>query len=925
MSSKPSILTRGQKRLLWVLMAASAYMVANAAYLHLCPPQKSVLGAFYQWMLVTHVVVGAVLLLPMIVFVLWHLPRAIRMHNLRAILSGLVVTVAALALFVTGLFIFSKANSIENRWAFLSHQVLAVLAPVGYAAHRLVAHFRPSWKAVGKAALVPVGCLAVMLGAHFATMPPAPPGAQAMVAKPADGVDPFKDSFPEYGTSGAEPGSVFHPANTRTITGALLPERLLTNADLPAQAELAADVAKYGFAVNARIGSETCARCHQDVVEQWARSAHRFASFNNPFYRVSVEAIRKEEDGRHRSQWCAGCHDPAIMMAGNMTKDIQPLIPESQAGLTCLACHAIDEIHGVGGNGGYRIADAEPEPYLFAQAKSGPLAEVHDLLIRSKPDVHKRNMLKPVFRTAEFCAVCHKVSLDVPVNNYRWVRGQNDYDSHHDSGITRNNARTFYLPPEPRRCQDCHMPLVDAPLGDLAAKGGKVRSHQFFGPNTALPTIRGDHETVQALERFLQKGPMGKAPLRVDVFAIKRGDGSYAAAPDLREIALQAGDSVEVQVVIRNQDVGHSFPAGTLDSNEAWVHFRAADAKTGELLYESGAVDEKTLDVDQHAHFYRALFVNERSEEADKRNPQHFRGLVHLKVIGPGTADVVRYRLEVPEAWAGRTLAATATLRWRKFTQNYVEFTWKTLFPDRPLPVLPITDLGTSTAKFPVVAGAPPAPAALPPAAGEQWVRFNDWGIGFLVQGDTVAAAHAFRVLTEIQPDRVDGWRNLARTALDPSDGDPAVAIGFLQEASKRDPGNAQTAYFFGMAREKTGQLDDAILAFERAREDFPQDRTIHLRLGQLRYRLGRYDEALTDFLRVLAIDPEDRAAHNGRLQVYLAKGDDKAAAEAKKAFLKYSIDESAQKWTNEYRRKNPHVNLESNPIHTHGAPERGE
>src|SRR5204862_5112322 len=145
-------------------------------------------------------------------------------------------------------------------------------------------------------------------------------------------------------------------------------------------------------------------------------------------------------------------------------------------------------------------------------------------------------------------------------------------------------------------------------------------------------------------------------------------------------------------------------------------------------------------------------------------------------------------------AWAGRTLAATATVRWRKFRQNYTEFTWKTLFPDRPVPVLPITDLGTSTATFAVVSGKPPVPAALPPAAAQQWVRFNDWGIGFLIQGDTVAAADAFEHVARLQPDRVDGWRNLARTALDPSDGDPAKAIDFLKEAEKRDPGNAQTA-----------------------------------------------------------------------------------------------------------------------------------
>ena len=108
------------------------------------------------------------------------------------------------------------------------------------------------------------------------------------------------------------------------------------------------------------------------------------------------------------------------------------------------------------------------------------------------------------------------------------------------------------------------------------------------------------------------------------------------------------------------------------------------------------------------------------------------------------------------------------------------------------------------------------------------------------------------------------------------------------------------------MAREKTDQYDDAIKAFEAARAAFPGDRTIHRELGLIRFRLGRYDEALADFLKVLAIDPEDRIAHNGRLQVYLALGDEKAAAEARKAFLKYSIDESAQKWTNEFRRRRP-------------------
>ncbi len=915
-----TILTLGQRRLHRVLLGFAAFLVANAAYLWLSPPRESVLPRFYQWSLVLHVVVGAAVLVPMAWFVAWHMHRALAMHNRRAVWTGVIVTAATVALLVTGLFILTQANSAENRWAFVSHQLLALVAPLGYAIHRWIAHHRPEKRSVLLGTAVPIALLGGFLAVHYATLPAVPPAPQAFVAKSPEGVDPFKDYFASYGPGGADPESAFFPASTRSVTGGFLPPGLLTNNDLASQKLLEQEIQDHGFAVNARIGSETCARCHADIVEQWSRSAHRYASFNNPFYRVSVEAIRREEDGKKRSQWCAGCHDPAIMMAGNMTKEIVPTIPESQAGLTCLACHLMDEVHGVGGNGNYRISDAAPEPYLYADAKGGLLAEVHDTLVKSKPGVHKRDMLKPVFRTSEFCGTCHKVSLDTPVNRYRWVRGQNEYDNHQDSGVSHNNARTFYLPPAPKNCQDCHMPLVDAPLGDVSAKHGKVRSHLFIGPNTALPHVRGDHATVRQIEAFLKDQKM-----RVDVFAVKRQDGTSVAAPDLREVPLVAGETVELQVVVRNVGVGHTFPGGTLDSNESWIHLAVFDEKDPDRpLYESGAMEEATLDVDREAHHYRALFVDEHSKEADRRNPQDFRGLVHVKVIGPGTADVVRYRLTVPTDWAGRRLGVRATLKWRKFRHDYVEFAWAGTMPGRKPPVLPVTDIASGAATFPVVASAPAAVADVPrDKVAAAWQRWNDWGIGLLLQGDTRGAERAFGVLRDATPERVDPWRNLARTKL--VDGRIAEAIELLQQADRRDPGNAQTAYFFGVARERTGQLDDAIAAFEAARETFPGDRTIHHQLGQIRYRLERYDEALRDFLRVLAIDPEDRIAHYHRMLIYRATGDEKAAAEAEKAAQKYEIDESAQKWTNDFRRERTDVNFESQPLHVHelGAVQR--
>ena len=174
--------------------------------------------------------------------------------------------------------------------------------------------------------------------------------------------------------------------------------------------------------VNEPIGSETCARCHAAVVEQWATSAHRFASFNNPFYEATINHMRSNstesnaevaahiayykglagEEGKIKSKWCSGCHDPALMLAGKMTEEIDRASPQAQAGLTCLGCHAIDEIHDQTGNGNYNIADEQEDPYLFANAKEGAGRFVHDTALKARPIVHKKQMLKPFFRTSEF-------------------------------------------------------------------------------------------------------------------------------------------------------------------------------------------------------------------------------------------------------------------------------------------------------------------------------------------------------------------------------------------------------------------------------------------------------------------------------------------------------------------------------------------
>ncbi|MGH7149447.1 MAG: hypothetical protein ACREIU_02050, partial [Planctomycetota bacterium] len=76
-----SVLTPGQRRLLRVVLALAAFLVANTLYLAstramnateaLAIPRRTLPG-FYQGMILSHTIVGAALLLPTAAFVAWH-------------------------------------------------------------------------------------------------------------------------------------------------------------------------------------------------------------------------------------------------------------------------------------------------------------------------------------------------------------------------------------------------------------------------------------------------------------------------------------------------------------------------------------------------------------------------------------------------------------------------------------------------------------------------------------------------------------------------------------------------------------------------------------------------------------------------------------------------------------------------------------
>ena len=750
---------------------------------------------------------------------------------------------------------------------------------------------------------------------------------------------------------GVGPSGPFFPSSARTNVGGIIP-------------------------ANFFMTSATCARCHQDIYDQWNSSAHHFSSFNNQWYRKSIEYMQ-DVAGTQPSKWCAGCHDHAVFFNGRFDKPIKEQIetPEAQAGLACTSCHSIVHVGSSMGQGDFTVE--YPPMHDLAASDNPVVMRAHDVLLYLSPKPHRDTFIKPFHRqqTAEFCSSCHKVHLDVPVNSYRWFRGFNDYDNWQASAVSGQGARSFYYPAKPQRCADCHMPLVAS--NDPAAKDGKVRSHRFPGANTALPFVNHDPVQLKTVQDFLRDGQIS-----VDVFGIARGDapaaeesGARATEPRLAstfavgeesaqfgaaavsapvvdviapldkvKATVRRGESVRVEVVVRTRKVGHFFPGGTVDAFDVWVELEAVDDRGRVILHSGAAADEGKGPVDPGAHFYRSLQLDEHGNPINKRNAWMTRSVAYVRLIPPGAADTVHYRLQIP-ADAGDRITLRAKVNYRKFAwwntqwayagvrdaadpnpavaRSYDDGKW--VFSGdtsnvsgqvKAIPDIPTTVMAQAEATLLVVAKDAPVNDVKPFLDASVRERWNDFGIGLLLQGDLRGAEAAFSKVVAMDPPYADGPVNVARVHI--QEGNMAAAIPMLEQALKIDPSLAKTHYFMAIALKTSGRYDEALTHLNTAAAQYPRDRVVLGQIGRVQFLQRKFDDAVASFQRVLAVDPEDLLAHYNLMLCYQGLGNTELAAREQALYMRFKADESAQAITGPFRLKSAADNNERQQVHEH-------
>jgi len=871
-------LPKRQQRLVSVLLGGFAVLVVNSALLWVFEESTAVA---YVAMVALHVGLGTLFVAPALGFVALHVRKMPLRLNRAATAAGLCTAVSLGVLLATGFALVAWGGAAFGGALLAVHVGSAGAVALSFAGHVSLKrgakyHFLEwtgRWKTSLRRALAHPFSVVLLAG---------------------------------LGVTGAFLASTWwedgRPVFLRHET-----ETAMQEAMAPAEARLAHE----GFLDPEDLtGSESCgqAGCHPAVYDQWQQSAHRFSSFNNPYYRRTTEQLA-EEKGVAATRWCASCHDPALLLTGQLQQadSLPTRHPTARAGVTCLTCHATEGLRDRRGNGRY-VIDA-PQRYPFAEAGAGPGEWMHDRLIKAKPEPHANAMLGAVQNTAAFCGSCHKVGVPEAVNDYRWMRGQNQYDSWQASGVSGSTVRSFYVPSEPQTCTSCHMPEVPASKASASAgREGTVRSHRFAAANASVPALKGHGDQVEAVREVLADSAVVLGVARVTVNGRAYGPGE--AMPVLRP-----GDRVELAVAIRNRGVGHRFPAGTNDSNELWLTVTARTA-SGQPVLASGRLDSAGVDsaggggarVDTAAHPLGSTLVDRQGRLVGKRDIQHWRATVFSNTVDPGTARLAHYRFEVPEG-APPITALRARLRYRKFQLAYHRWVFRgSLEGNGSLPEQPIVTVARTTRR----AGPPP-----PAAAGRPlWMRWNDYGIGLLLEGDAQGALDAFARVSDVAPERAAGPINRARVFL--REGQLAAAEEALAEADVRQPGSLKSTYFRGLLYKKKGRYERALSAWKRVAETYPRDRVVLLGIARLHHQQSRHERALDWTDRVLDIDPESVPALYNRMLALGALGRTEAMKKARRRYRKRKENESAPAWASKYKADHPAANREAQSIHYH-------
>lgn len=451
------------------------------------------------------------------------------------------------------------------------------------------------------------------------------------------------------------------------------------------------------IATEAIANSLDCIACHQTIGEQWLTSAHRHAA-DDPTYVRNVMLLEGKK-GIEATRYCEGCHSPVALLTGQLSEGgkhagVKGTVAHTE-GVGCMSCHGVDNIHSTQGNASYNFKPRQD--YLFEYSTLQWLKSLNHLSIKLRPKAHVADLLPPVQHTANFCSSCHSQFMDKSMNDWGWVKMQDEYLAWSASKFNQSRD-TRFSHPESRNCQSCHMPKMPG-TGLAADENGMVSGHYFAAANVMLAKHFGHEDLFEETKKFLQQDkvsiyivpPEDKLAQQSDLYV-----NPNTGVDNKHPVALYRGQEHELTVLVNNHGVGHNFPGGTIDLNEAWIAFKVIDANQKEV-YSSGYLLSDGS-VESSAIVYKESPLNSEGKPVWKHDLFNMVGRSYSNTVPAGATDVLNYRFEVPD-WAVSPLNISATLKFRKLNAKYQR--WVEL--EQPIKENPIIDIARDALSVPLL------------------------------------------------------------------------------------------------------------------------------------------------------------------------------------------------------------------------------
>jgi hypothetical protein len=282
-----------------------------------------------------------------------------------------------------------------------------------------------------------------------------------------------------------------------------------------------------------------CGNCHQAIYDEWRQSGHARAATNRRFHDLYDDLRREHPLG---ADVCSSCHAPTQKPGPFGAFDMRDAAQaQGLAGVHCDYCH---KVQGSGpgtlglSHGRYQLSLLRPDPEgKHSQLFFGPLDDVD----------RGEDVASQFQRDSRYCAACHEgVVFGVPVYS--------TYSEWKASPAARAGTS----------CQSCHMTPTGTMTNIAPGHGGVRRSPATLGNHLFFDGSRLD---------------MLRHALKLET-AVRR-----------------LANSVEVDVELTAENVGHRVPTGFIDRQmilfvDGYDRGRALPAYQSPLLPEALGADE---------------------------------------------------------------------------------------------------------------------------------------------------------------------------------------------------------------------------------------------------------------------------------------------------------------------------------------------